>query len=157
MANHAGSRAERYLRFTRGSMVLTLVVILVLGAWCLAMAFAADGGAPWGSRLGWILPIGMPIAFGILQRTTLRGERWDPKAPEARVILRDEWRRANMDRAMRVALIVVLVAQVPLGLAFTQIPTLRALMAMAAATTTLGMATVIACFLYFDRDARDAG
>ncbi len=69
----------------------------------------------------------------------------------------DEWRRMNLNRAMRFAFTGVLILQVPLGLTLAHLPALRAVMAMATATTTVGMATLISLFLYFDRETRDAG
>jgi hypothetical protein len=149
------SRSERYLRFSQRSMALVLCLVLTLGAVGLAMALRPEIGSRWMVQLGWMYPIAITIAFGVLQRTMLPGERWSPDAPEARVILHDEWRRANMDRALRGAFIVVLVVQVPLGLALAHLPTLRAVMAMAVATSVLGMATLLALFLFFGREAGD--
>jgi hypothetical protein len=99
----------------------------------------------------------MPVmlaAAGVMGglRATLGGARFDPRSPEVQTILRDEWRQSNMDRARRIAFLTVLGAQLPLGLLLTSLPSLQALMAMAAATTTLGLATLIAVFLLFDRD-----
>jgi hypothetical protein len=148
------SRSERYLRFSQRSMVLVLCLVLTLGALGLAMALRPEVGSRWMVRAGWMLPIAIPLAFGVLQRT-LRGDRWRPDAPEARAILQDEWRRTNLDRALRVAFVVVLAAQVPLGLAVAHLPTVRAVMAMAVATSVLGMATFLALFLFFGREAGD--
>ena len=60
-----------------------------------------------------------------------------------------------MHRASRVALIVVLMAQYPLVLLFEfvmQLPPPRGAFAMAASTITLGLATLMALFLFFDRE-----
>jgi len=57
--------------------------------------------------------------------------------------------------AMRVAFIVVLIAQIPIGLLVAHLPSLRAVMAMAISTLTLGMATLIALFLFFSREEQD--
>jgi hypothetical protein len=42
-------------------------------------------------------------------------------------------------------------------LLLARLPLLQAVMAMVAATITLGLSTFIALFLYFDRDVGDAG
>lgn len=147
------TRAERYLRFSQSGLVVTLVLIVVLGGICIAMAFAPDAGARLMARSGWMLAVAIAIAVVMLQAATLRGERWRPDAPEALAIARDEWRRSNMDRAMRAAFLILLVAQLPLALLFARLPSLRAVMAMAAATATLGMVSFIALFLFLDRDA----
>lgn len=148
------SRAERYLRFSRRGMIVVLVLVLVLGASCLAMALRPESASPKMVQAGSILFLAITLSLGVLQRT-LRGARWNPDVPEVRAIMQDEWRRASMDRAIRIALTVVLIAQVPIGLALSHLPTLRAVMAMATVTTMLGMATLIAFFLYFDRETHD--
>jgi hypothetical protein len=102
-----------------------------------------------------LLPIAIAIGVVTLQRTTLRGDRWDPKSPEVQAVLQDEWRRASMDRAIRVAFFVILIAQIPIGLLVAPLPSLRAVMAMATTTLTLGMATFLALFLFFSRQGQD--
>ena len=154
MAGPLESRSEKYLRFSRRSMTVLMLLVFAVGAVCIVMAFHT-GSPNWSLAMGplWIIAI---VLAGGLQRT-LGGERWDPGASEVRAIVEDEWRRNNMDRARRVALMIVLGAQLPLGLAFASLPSMRAVMAMAAATITLGLVTLLALFLYLDRDAADAG
>jgi hypothetical protein len=60
-----------------------------------------------------------------------------------------------MDRAIRVAFFVILIAQIPIGLLVAPLPSLRAVMAMATTTLTLGMATFLALFLFFSRQGQD--
>jgi uncharacterized membrane protein len=146
------SRSEKYLAFSRRSMTVLLLLVIAFGAVCFAMAFRPSSA--WPRAVVPLTLIMASIAIG-LQRT-LGGERWDPRRPEVRAIVEDEWRRSNMERARRVAFAVVLIAQLPLGLVLSVLPSLQALMAMAAATITLGLATLLALFLYFDRDSADA-
>jgi hypothetical protein len=154
MANPMETRSEKYLRFSRRSMTVTLLLVLTVGGVCLAMAIRPH--APlWSRAMPALWIVAVVLAAG-LQRT-LGGERWDPRAPEARAIAEDEWRRSNMDRARRVAFVVVLGAQLPLGLLLALLPPFQAVMAMATATITLGLATLLALFLYFDRDVPDVG
>jgi len=148
------ARSEKYLRFSRRSMVVTLLLVIAVGAFCVAMAIRPH--APmWSRAIPTLWIVAFVLAAG-LQRT-LGSERWNLRVPEVRAIVDDEWRRSNMDRARRIAFVVVLGTQVPLGLLLAWLPPLQAVMAMAAATITLGMATLITLFLYFDRDEHDAG
>lgn len=155
MSDSEETRAERYLRFSHGSMIVTLVLVLALGTICVGTALEPGVGSRWMARSGWMLAVAIAIAVVTLQAATLRGERWNPNAPEAIAIAHDEWRRTNMDRAMRVAFVVVIGAQLPLALLLTRLPSLRAVMAMAGATATLGMATFIALYLFLGRQGRD--
>jgi hypothetical protein len=99
-------------------------------------------------------PTGNP-SESLVRYSRRSGRRWDPPSPEAKAILNDELRQTSLNRASRAALIVVLIAQLPLGLVFgmlAQLPAARTAMAMAEATITLGMATLISLFLFFDRE-----
>lgn len=148
------TRSEKYLRFSRRSMTVLLLLVLAVGGVCVAMAFRpASPNWPQAMLPLWIVAV---VLVAGLQRT-LGGDRWDPRTPEARAIVEDEWRRNNMDRARRVAFVVVLGAQLPLGLLLAVLEPLQAVMAMATATVTLGLATLLALFLYFDRDTADEG
>lgn len=148
------TRSEKYLRFSRRSLVVTLALVLVAGAAAVAMAVWPD--APVWPEARRPLQL-LVIVLALWVYRTLGGERWDPKAPEARAIAADEWRRNNMNRARRVALAVVLAAQLPLALGLTFLPPSQAAMTMAATTITLGLATMLALFLHFDRDEADVG
>lgn len=154
MVSPVESRSEKYLRFSRRSMTVLLLLVLAVGGTCVAMAFRpVSPNWPQAMLPLWIVAVALAVG---LQRT-LGGDRWDPRSSEARAIAEDEWRRNNMDRARRFAFLVVLGAQLPLGLLLAVLAPLQAVMAMAAATITLGLATLLALFLYFDRDAADAG
>ncbi|CAN5359997.1 hypothetical protein BH23GEM2_BH23GEM2_15580 [soil metagenome] len=143
------SRSEKFVRYSRRGMAVLLGLVLTLGGLSIAMSLQPEA-ALWGSLLR-MLPIVIVVVAAALVGT-LRGDRWDPRAPEAQAIMNDEWRRANMDRARQVAFAVVLVAQVPLALLFSRLSALQAVMAMAVSTMTVGMSLLLALFLYFDRD-----
>lgn len=148
----ATDQMELFLRFSRRGLVVVLLAILLLGATVLGMAFWPNSAlAEWPARMPWLFPILIVIAVVAL-RTSLRGRRWDSGSPEVKVIQQDEFRRANLSRAQRAAFVVVLVAQAPLGLLLVHLPTPQALTAMAGTTVTLGMATLITLFLFFNRD-----
>ena len=149
------SRPERYLRFSHRSMVALFIITLVVGGLCLTMALRPGDTPRWMTSLVALLPTAIAIGVVTLQRTTLRGDRWDPKSPEVQGVLQDEWRRVSMDRAIRVAFFVILIAQIPIGLLVAPLPSLRAVMAMATTTLTLGMATFLGLFLFFSRQGQD--
>lgn len=135
-------------------MIALLVIVIVLGATVVALTLSPEGAVSRSTARGfWLIPVSIVI-FVALQ-TSLRGRRWTPDAPEVKAIMQDEWRQTNMARASRAALIVVLVAQWPLGLLFgflLLLPPPRCASAMAASSITLGLATLIALFLLFDRE-----
>jgi hypothetical protein len=157
MAEKVVSRSERYLRFSRRGMVVILVSSMITGGSLLVLALDPDGAL--GSlmpRISALIPMAIAIVAGMLV-ATLGGHKWDPEAPEARAILEDEWRRANMNRAIRVAFVVVLAAQVPLGFWLASVPSPRGILALATTTMTLGLAVLAGLFLYFDREPNNGG
>ncbi len=147
--------SELLVRFSRRSMAAMLVIVPGLGAMALAMTLWPEGAASrFMAQAAWVYPIAI-VLLGAALRATLRGKSWDPRSPETKAILNDELRQNSMNRSSRVALIAVLVAQLPLSLLFgtlAQASTTRTALAMAEATITLGMATFIALFLFLDRE-----
>lgn len=145
-------RTELFLRFHRGKMIALLGLVVVVGAIGLALMLTPVG--PVWRSVSRVSLIPVAIAIVVFVQMSLRSRRWAPDSPEVRVAKQDEWWRTNMDRASRRALIVVLLAQWPLGLmlGFAQVPAPRGAMAMATATITLGLATQIGLFLFFDRE-----
>jgi hypothetical protein len=121
----------------------------------LAMTLWPEGAASrFMAQAAWVYPIAI-VFLGAALRATLRGKSWDPRSPEAKAVLNDELRQASMNRSSRAALIVVLAAQLPLSLLVGTLPqatAIRAALAMAEATITLGMSTFIALFLFLDRE-----
>jgi hypothetical protein len=156
------SRSELYLRFTRRSMLVVLLLVLFLGLMTLAVALWPDGVVSRSlGHASWVFPIGIILAVTALG-TSQRKYRFTPDSAEVKAVMNDELRRTSMDRAMRVAFLVVLIAQMPIALLFSHsalglgfgadLPAFRAVMAMAVSTITLGMTVFIVCFLFFDRD-----
>jgi hypothetical protein len=149
-------RSEVFVRFHRRNLIAVLVITLVLGAVGLALALSPPGAAGDLRNLPlWMLPILIFIFSRLLMM--VGGRRIDPRSPEVQAAIQDEWRRTNMFRAARVALIVVLIGQCPLGLAFAFLTQARLDPAhvaggMAASTIVLGIVTTIILFLYFDRE-----
>ncbi len=144
--------AELFLRFHRRSMITILVLVVAAGAFMVASALWPDA-APlrWVERAPWFFPLFIITGVAV-QQTSMRRYGIALDSPEYKALMSDEWRRQAMARATKGALIVVLVAQLVLPLLFVSLPTLRAVWGMAAATITLGLATQVALFLFFDRE-----
>jgi len=161
MAESVPSRSEVFLRFTRRSMVILLLLVLSLGLMGLAMVLWPDGAVSRSfERASWAVAIGIVLVGSVLQ-TSWRRHRFTADSAEVKAVMNDELRRNSMDRARLIAFVVVLLAQVPiallfshtaLGLGFGDLPAFRAVMAMAVSTITLGMTVFIVSFLLFDRE-----
>ena len=156
------SRSELFLRFTRRSMLIVLLLILSLGLMSLAMALRPEAEiSRFFERASWVIPIGIVIAVVALQ-TSQRKHHFTPGSAEVKAVMNDELRRTSLDRARFIAFLVVLIAQVPFALLFSQtplglglsadLPAYRAVMAMAVSTITLGMTVFIVSFLVLDRE-----
>jgi hypothetical protein len=155
MISQNKTTVEALQRFSRRSLITVLFVVAILGGTGLALILSPEGAVSRSqARAAWLIPVAIVIAVVALQ-SSLQSRRWNPASPEVKTIMQDEWRRASLDRASRISLIVVLAAQWPFGLAIgmlSGLPVVRASMAMAAASVTLGLLTLIMLFLYFDRD-----
>lgn len=147
------ARADLFLQFSRRKMAVLLVLVLVLGAIGLALMLTPVGPTWRSIALASVIPVALAIL--VVAHLSVRSRRWAPTSPEVALAMQDEWRKTNMDRASRTALAVLLVAQWPLGLVlgfFTHLPQPRGALAMATATITLGIATQLGSFLFWDRD-----
>ncbi len=156
------TRSELVLMHTRRSMMIVLLLVLALGFWSLAMALSPDGTVSRSlERASWLLPFGIVVAVVVLG-SSQRKHGFNPDSPEVKAVMNDELRRSSLDRARFIAFLVVLIAQIPLALLFSQtalglglradLPAFRAVMAMAISTITLGMTVFIVSFLIFDRE-----
>lgn len=155
MTETANDASERLVRLSRLSMRTLLAIVLAFGAATLAMTLWPEGAV---SRFMARASVYIPVATVLLVAfwwAVLGGRPWDPRSPEAKAIVKDELRQTSLNRASRAALIVVLVAQVPLALLLgllAPMPAMRTGLAMSESSITLGMATFIALFLIFDRE-----
>lgn len=140
------------LRASRRALATVLFMILAFGATVLGRTLWPDSVlAMWPSRLPWLLPV-LTVLAVVAMRSMLHGRVWDPNSREVKMLQQDEFRRANLSRAQRATLIIVLVLQIPLGLLFAHLPATRAVTAMGLTTIMLGMVVLIALFLFFDRE-----
>ncbi len=154
MTEPVDDRSELFLRFSRRKMAALLGIVVVVGVIGLALVLT-PGGPIWRtvSRVS-LIPVAIAIVVAV--QMAFRGRRWAADSPEVRVAMQDEWRRTNMDRASRLALIVVLLAQYPLalllGIFLPHLPQPRPAFAMAFSTITLALAAQLGLFLFFDRE-----
>ena len=154
MAEAASNRSEILLQYSRRSLVVLLFVVIFLGAVAFRLILSPAPNGKVDQLLSWLTPIAIVMVTVALQ-ASLRGQHWDPRSPEVKIVMQDEWRRANMARASRAALVAVLVVQWPLALTLgylTRLSPSRLAMTMAASTMTLGLVTLISLFLFFDRE-----
>ena len=156
MESATSDHSQLFERVQRRSMIAVGAIALILGGVGIALALSPAGALSRSANLPWWF---LPIIIAALARvlSTANGRHFGPDSPEVKIALQDEWRRTNLLRAARGALLVVLIAQWPLGLIFGFLthPGLtppRIAGAMAAATVTLGVVTMVSLFLFYDRE-----
>ncbi len=143
-------RTELLLRISRRSLVVVLVLVLLIAATLTAHVLRPGSLlADWASRMPWLLPVAIAAVFFIFNARFRRPFRANDR--DVKAMLNDEFRQANLARAQRVALVVVLVAQIPLAMFLSGLNTVAAVTVMSVATITVAIATLITSFLYFDR------
>lgn len=145
----AESRTETYLRFSRRSLFFVLAMTVAAGSTFVATALWPDSAFSHWMGSAFVV---MPVILSTLFLTAMRKRGVHPGAPEMKAVRDDEWRQANMDRALRVAFVVVLLAQLPLAVCFSHLPTTRALFGLGGSTMALGIAALTSAFLFYDRD-----
>jgi hypothetical protein len=154
MSERASDSVERFFRFSRKSMVALLFIVLLVGVTGIVLTTWPRQVIPLATSRGALLiPVAVAIVLGA-QRARL-GRRWSPQSPEVKIVMHDEFRRANLDRSARLALIVVLIAQYPLALVYgilSRLPAPQLAFGMFFSTITIGLTTLISLFLYFDRE-----
>ncbi len=157
MTSPTPSRTELYQAYSHRSMVLIFTLALLVGGVTVAVVVDPDGALARGlPRTAALVPVAIALSVAALY-ATLRGQRWDPAAADARAVLEDEWRQQSLTRALRGAFGVVLAAQAPLAACLVGRPGPASLMAMAVATMCLGLATLSGLFLLFDSRGSNAG
>lgn len=143
-------RTELLLRISRRSLVALLVLILFFAATLIAHVVRPGSLlADWASRMPWLLPVAIVAVFVMFIAPLRRSFRAND--PDVETVLNDEFRQANLARAQRVALVVVLVAQIPLAIFLSGLSAVAAVTVMGVATITIAAATFIIAFLFADR------
>ncbi len=147
-------RVERSLRTSRRALIVVLIGVLIAAVTLIAHALRPGSFlSDWPSKAPWLIPVAI-VVFVAISALTRRGRASAAEAKNVmQTVLEDEFRQANLSRAQRFALVVVLLAQIPLAaLSLSGLTTAAAVTVMAVTTVTLGMAALIVSFLIFDRD-----
>ena len=140
MSLQANAEQETVERFSRRSLWVALIILLLLGAF--AFATLAGAGLP-----GWT---GALVSVAISAAVVALGRR--PGSAQAhRVSQEDELHARSVALAQRDALVAVLVAQPACAYATTQLAGLPPASLMACVTVTLGAIVLIASLLLRDR------
>ena len=140
MSIQSHAEQETVERFSRRSLWVALIIVLLLGAF----AFATLAGAGLPGWTGALLTIAISVAVVALGKM--------PGSPKAqRASQQDELHRQSVAMAQRDALIAVLVAQPLCAYVTTQASLPSAPALMACATLTLGSVVLLASILLRDR------
>jgi hypothetical protein len=106
-----------------------------------------------------VVPALVFMAGSVALSIALRGRRWPRPTPEDRVIGRDEWVSANINRSRRFALAAVCFGQVPLMLFVAYVqpdPTVgSSVLGMAMLTLVTGNVTFFGSYLLYSRQPAD--
>jgi hypothetical protein len=148
-------RVERSLRTSRRALIMVLIGVLIAAATLIGHALRPGSLlSDWPSKAPWLIPVGIAVVAGMSRLVAYRGRASAAEAKNAiETVLGDEFRQANLSRAQRFALGVVLIAQIPLAaLSLSGLTTAAAVTVMAVTTVTLGIAALIVSFLVFDRE-----
>jgi hypothetical protein len=149
-------RVERSLRVSRRGLFVVLAIVLIAATTLVAHALRPGSLlSDWPSKAPWLIPVAAVVAFGAMSGVlTHRGRASAAEAKDVmKTVLEDEFRQANLARAQRLALIAVLLAQIPLAaLSLSGLTVAAAVTVMAVTTATVGIGSLIVSFLVFDRE-----
>lgn len=141
----AENEIEALVAHARKTLWLALVLVLVLGACGLAMIFGSGAGAPVPART---LMLTMPVCVAF---AAVAGSGPARTSRAMTVLLQDELRQFALQRALRNGFLAVLAIQPVLAWTLSTFAVAAPLALMAALTCMLGLCTVIASVLYYDR------
>lgn len=149
--NNDINESELLVQYSHRSLWVTLAGVSLLGAYAVCtIMFPESAAAASANRLMQGFPIVIVLLLGILQYP-LRRRKIDPTGPAMQRILNDELRQFSLQRAYRNALGAVVVAQPLLVALLYWRNTPGAAAFMASATGVIGLFTVLASILYYDR------
>ena len=152
MVNAKLTPTEELVRISRRSMVALFVVVVMMGALGLSLAFSPRGAVSGpGNLYWWLAPSVMIVVAAVLR--WLGGRRLHTNSPEVDAVMQDEWRQSSLNRAARIALTALLLSQAPLAIVFgflTQLPAPRLAIGMAVTSMTIGLTVLIATQVILD-------
>ena len=147
--SNESDRTELLLRASRRGLLVVLGLVVLIAATIIAHVLRPGSlVADWASRAPWLLPVAIVCIFATLVAPVRRRFRAD----ELNTMRNDEFRQVNLARAQRVALVAVLIAQIPLAILVARVGAVAAVTTMGVGTITVAIVTLITSFLYFERD-----
>lgn len=152
MRQPGASRTEFFLRYMRRLACICLAGLLPV---LLYGALTAWDQAGHHERLQWGLLLLSPIilASGLAWiMFSRKGISITNNDPDLQAVAKDEFRRLNSWRALRVAFATVMVVQFPLAWLLSLRPSPEGLSHMATFTWFIGFISFLSAFLFFDRD-----
>ncbi len=149
MVKDQQDRGEQALRQVRQGLWMVLGVLVLLAAFAALQAY--DPGTVLAQRSARALPALLPVLIVVVFAWQQSTRRLSVKDAEMQAVLKDEFRRANLDRAFRAAFLVLLGVQVPLALLCRTLPSERAVWCMVAFSCFAGMVALLGSFLFYDR------
>jgi hypothetical protein len=143
------AETEILVRYARRSLWNTLVVVLLFGG-AAALSLASPESHAF-SHLATALPMIILFAYAAVRKASAKGARTDLSASAIKALLNDELRQYSMKLAYRNGFFAVLLAQPLLALAPTWIKFAYPVSFMACVTIVIGVVTMMASLLYYDR------
>jgi hypothetical protein len=150
------SPPERYFRYSQWALATVFVLILTYGILFLVNSFRPnDPTVRLITGYHWIYGLAGAILLGVLlflQVAVARGAEMKGTRRRGLAVEADEWQQKNLDRAMRVAFVVMVFAQFPLAWLLSSSSATMPLLAMGVTTVHLGIATLLGTYLYLSRE-----
>jgi hypothetical protein len=144
MAEHP-TPIDAAVRMSHRHLLTGLLLVTVLGVAAL-LSFGSGGAGRAGKILWTLLPVMIVLGAASLHRMNKGGD-----ARALKAVRDDELRQASLSRAWRNGFLAVLAVQPLLALGLAWSGTAYGVAPMAAATVTIGTATVLATLLWYDR------
>jgi hypothetical protein len=145
------TESDVLVTYSRRGLWVALTLLLALGAYALLINVSPNGeAAALANRLFGMFPIAIVICLAAM-RSALKGVSSDPRSGAMKAMLNDELRQQSLRLSYRNGLAAVLLAQPLLALLLAWTPLAYPVALMASATTLLGVATVLASLLVYDR------
>lgn len=152
MLQPQANRTEFFLRYLRRLAFICLAGLLPALFYGVLTVWDRDGLHE-RLRLGLLLLSPIILALGLAWvMFSRKGVAITNDDPDLQAVAKDEFRRLNAMRAVRVAFVTVLAVQLPLAWLLGLRPSPDGLAHMGTLTWFTGFITFLAAFLFFDRD-----
>lgn len=152
--NSVKPSVDDYVKYGREFVSLMVVILLIVALVSIAMAI--NGSGAWVGRLHDLQVIIPMFVIFIAAWAQIRRRKLGLEAKQSawQAMFEDEFRRQNMSKACRAALIFVLVLQMPLGFILDKWLPSVGMVFMGYLTLLLGVITFLTLFLFFGRNVK---